>query len=90
MTEGLNSARIQNPKAQVTAAAEKAFESAGLNSSTEETKIEDLAKDAEPRTDLLRMERQIVTTSAACPARLVPTGDKITIPKGVFVTLTSG
>ena len=34
------------------------------------------------------MERQIVITSAACPARLVPTGDKITIPKGVFVTLT--
>ena len=34
------------------------------------------------------MERQIVTTSAECPARLVPTGDKITIPRGVFVTLT--
>ena len=34
------------------------------------------------------MERQLVITSAACPARLVPTGDKITIPQGVFLTLT--
>ena len=34
------------------------------------------------------MQRKIVTTIQDCPARLVPTGDKITIPKGNFVTLT--
>ena len=34
------------------------------------------------------MNQKIVTTSLDCPARLVPTGDKITIPKGSFVTLT--
>jgi len=34
------------------------------------------------------MQREIVTTVEDCPARLVPTGDKINIPKGNFVTLT--
>ncbi len=34
------------------------------------------------------MERRIVTTNRECPARLVPTGDEITIPAGSFVTLT--
>ncbi len=34
------------------------------------------------------MERRIITTSRDCPARLVPTGDPITIPSGTFVTLT--
>lgn len=34
------------------------------------------------------MERRIVTTTRECPARLVPTGDPITVPEGSFVTLT--
>jgi len=34
------------------------------------------------------MERRIITTNRECPARLVPTGDPITIPSGTFVTLT--
>ena len=34
------------------------------------------------------MERRIVTTTRACDARLVPTGDPITIPAGSFITLT--
>jgi probable FeS assembly SUF system protein SufT len=34
------------------------------------------------------MERRLIPTRRACPARLVPTGDPITIPEGVFVTLT--
>ncbi|MEM9624541.1 MAG: putative Fe-S cluster assembly protein SufT [Pseudomonadota bacterium] len=34
------------------------------------------------------MERRIVTTQRECQARLVPTGDPITIPAGTFVTLT--
>ena len=34
------------------------------------------------------MERRIITTNRECPARLVPTGDPITIPAGTFVTLT--
>ena len=34
------------------------------------------------------MERRIVTTNRECDARLVPTGDPITIPAGTFVTLT--
>ena len=34
------------------------------------------------------MERRIVTTTRECEARLVPTGDPITIPGGTFVTLT--
>ncbi len=34
------------------------------------------------------MERRIITTTRACPARLVPTGDPITIPDATFVTLT--
>jgi len=34
------------------------------------------------------MQRKIVTTVEDCPARLVPTGDKINIPKGNFITLT--
>lgn len=34
------------------------------------------------------MERRIVTTTRDCPARLVPTGDPITVPGGSFVTLT--
>ena len=34
------------------------------------------------------MERRIVTTTRAVDARLVPTGDPITIPAGTFVTLT--
>ena len=34
------------------------------------------------------MERRIVTTTRECPARLVPTGDPITIPSGSFITLT--
>jgi len=34
------------------------------------------------------MERRIVTTTRACDARLVPTGDPLTIPAGSFITLT--
>ncbi|MFT7651388.1 MAG: putative FeS assembly SUF system protein SufT [Candidatus Azotimanducaceae bacterium] len=34
------------------------------------------------------MERRLVTTVRDCPARLVPTGDEITIPEGSFITLT--
>ena len=34
------------------------------------------------------MERRIVTTTRAVEARLVPTGDAITIPAATFVTLT--
>jgi len=34
------------------------------------------------------MERRIVTTTRACEARLVPTGDAITIAAGTFITLT--
>ncbi|MBL4794188.1 MAG: putative Fe-S cluster assembly protein SufT [Pseudomonadales bacterium] len=34
------------------------------------------------------MERQIVVTQRECPARLVPSGDKVTIPKDSFVTIT--
>ncbi|MEZ5560800.1 MAG: putative Fe-S cluster assembly protein SufT [Pseudomonadales bacterium] len=34
------------------------------------------------------MERRIVSVSRDCPARLVPTGDPVTIPGGSFVTLT--
>ena len=34
------------------------------------------------------MERRIVTTTRDCPGRLVPTGDPITIPAGIFITLT--
>ena len=33
-------------------------------------------------------ERTILTTSRDCPARLVPVGDKLTIPAHTFVTLT--
>ncbi len=33
------------------------------------------------------MERRIITTTRSCPARLVPTGDPITIPEATFVTL---
>jgi len=34
------------------------------------------------------VERRIVTTNRECEARLVPTGDPITIPAGSFITLT--
>jgi probable FeS assembly SUF system protein SufT len=34
------------------------------------------------------VERRLVATQRECPARLVPTGDPVTIPKGIFVTLT--
>jgi probable FeS assembly SUF system protein SufT len=34
------------------------------------------------------MERRIVVTTRATPARLVPVGTAVTIPKGTFVTLT--
>jgi probable FeS assembly SUF system protein SufT len=34
------------------------------------------------------MERRIVVTTRATPARLVPVGTPVTIPKGTFVTLT--
>lgn len=34
------------------------------------------------------MERRLVTTTRDCDARLVPTGDPITIPGGSFITLT--
>ncbi len=34
------------------------------------------------------VERRIVTTTRDCEARLVPTGDLITIPAGSFITLT--
>ncbi len=34
------------------------------------------------------MERKLVTTTRDCEARLVPTGDPITIPAGTFITLT--
>ena len=49
VTEGLNSALVfKNPKAQSYCGCGESFsfESAGLNSSAEKTKIEDLAKDA--------------------------------------------
>jgi len=34
------------------------------------------------------VERRLVTTTRDCDARLVPTGDPITIPGGTFITLT--
>ena len=34
------------------------------------------------------MERRIVTTTRAVEARLVPTGDPVSIPAGAFITLT--
>lgn len=34
------------------------------------------------------MERQMVVTQRDCPARLVPAGTKISIPKDTFVTIT--
>ena len=34
------------------------------------------------------MERRIVSVQRDCEARLVPTGDQITIGAGAFVTLT--
>jgi probable FeS assembly SUF system protein SufT len=34
------------------------------------------------------VDRRIVTVERDCPARLVPTGDPVTIPRGSFVTLT--
>jgi len=34
------------------------------------------------------MERRIIPVQRDCPARLVPTGDPVTIGKGTFVTLT--
>lgn len=34
------------------------------------------------------MERRLIATTRDCPARLVPTGDPITIPGATFVTLT--
>ncbi|MCZ6710582.1 MAG: putative Fe-S cluster assembly protein SufT [Gammaproteobacteria bacterium] len=34
------------------------------------------------------MERRIITTTRDCPARLVPTGDPISIPANTFITLT--
>lgn len=34
------------------------------------------------------MERQVVPVRRTVPARLVPTGDPVTIPDGTFVTLT--
>ncbi len=34
------------------------------------------------------MERRLIATTRDCPARLVPTGDPITIPGNTFVTLT--
>ena len=34
------------------------------------------------------MERRMVATVRECPARLVPDGTRITIPSGVFVTIT--
>jgi probable FeS assembly SUF system protein SufT len=34
------------------------------------------------------LERRLVNTSRECQARLVPTGDPVTIPAGTFVTLT--
>jgi probable FeS assembly SUF system protein SufT len=34
------------------------------------------------------MERRIITTHRECAARLVPTGDPITVPGNTFVTLT--
>ncbi len=34
------------------------------------------------------MQRQMVVTLSDCPARMVPSGDPVTIPKDQFVTLT--
>ena len=34
------------------------------------------------------MEQRVISTVRDCPARLVPTGDPITVPGGTFVTLT--
>lgn len=39
-------------------------------------------------TDLRKVQRRIVPVNRAVNARLVPTGDPVTIPGGVFVTLT--
>jgi probable FeS assembly SUF system protein SufT len=34
------------------------------------------------------LERRLISTTRECPARLVPTGDPVTIPGDTFVTLT--
>jgi probable FeS assembly SUF system protein SufT len=34
------------------------------------------------------LERRLISTTRDCPARLVPTGDPVTIPGNTFVTLT--
>lgn len=34
------------------------------------------------------MEKRVVVTTRECPARLVPVGDPLTIPKDTFVTVT--
>jgi probable FeS assembly SUF system protein SufT len=34
------------------------------------------------------LERRLIATTRDCPARLVPTGDPVTIPGSTFVTLT--
>lgn len=34
------------------------------------------------------MERRLIATTRDCPARLVPTGDPVSIPANTFVTLT--
>jgi len=34
------------------------------------------------------LERKLISTTRECPARLVPTGDPVTIPGATFVTLT--
>ncbi len=34
------------------------------------------------------MEKRVVVTTRECPARLVPVGDMLTIPKDTFVTVT--
>lgn len=34
------------------------------------------------------MEKRVIVTTRDCPARLVPVGDQVTIPKDTFITLT--
>ena len=41
-----------------------------------------------PKAERGGVERRLVPLKRDCPARLVPTGDPITIPGGTFVTLT--
>ena len=43
---------------------------------------------SKPRLSVNGLERRLITTTRDCAARLVPTGDPVTIPGDTFVTLT--